>query len=99
MTTGQLENLLYREPRGWETHTLRNLYLICTMLSERAPENGTPREVSLCLCAAYADQKTVWLIRAHPENHVIALIFITMTWWSWPACVNFMLSNLKIAGG
>lgn len=57
MTTGQISFLLEQELRGRGQYGMDTLYLICTVLSERNPGHGSPRDVFLRFCEAFADKK------------------------------------------
>lgn len=57
MSTGQLDYFLSREVYGWGYNPLSNIYLICTILSEREPQRGSAKDVFLEFAAAYADHK------------------------------------------
>lgn len=55
LTTGQLTHLLEQDLPGRGQYGMGTVYLICTVLSERNPGHGSPKEVFLRFCEAYAD--------------------------------------------
>lgn len=57
MTSGQMESILERETTIWGEYNMNTIYLICTVLSERDPIRGTPKEYFLRFCESFADKK------------------------------------------